>query len=287
MTDEGMVCGPSSGIHAARGSVRDGLAALQNFENLLRSPRIGPRSIGRIVGELRGSCAAIGNALDVLIDELALREPAADVVGQLSSHAREYMRQLDAALLRADRGDLGAKTRIALENDVHRLSAELGALRRLIDLLETATRARPTELEAAELVEASINAMASNGSAHGPGVGVLASLPLAPLAVITDPRAAMHLVELGVGWVAAAGVRFVCVTVSVSEGPLAVVHIGPGSGGAGMTMCTAAAMIAPSLEVARLAAQCLGASFTHQGTSCELCFPARTSGSLRSAPASS
>jgi hypothetical protein len=277
MNQQGLTVQESAGIHAARGSVRDGLAALQNFENLLRSPRIGLRSLGRMVGELRASCLPISTALGVLIDELAMRQPSAEVLSQLSAFAQASVHDLDGALVRANQREFGAKARLQLEADVRRISAELGALRRLIDLLEAATQARKTELEAAELVGAAINAIALDGAAQGPIVHVHAVVPPGSAQVMTDARVAMQLVGIGIGLVASQGARFVRVQVNCGALDRAQIAILPGSRVEGAVACLIPAVIAPTLRVAQLACSSLGAAFFHDAQGARLCLPARGS----------
>jgi hypothetical protein len=273
MHEQGVMEGQSAGIHVARGSVRDGLAALQNFENLLRSPRIGPRSLGRMVGELRDCCEPIGEALGTLIGEIAVREPAAGVVPQLADYASTCMTQLDGALLRADRREFGAKARLALESEVHQITGELGTLRRLLDLLEAATCARMAELEAGALVEASLNALCGERPAPGPVVQVhVVQLPSA-LAVHTDPRVAMQLLGIGVGVVADGGAKAVRIEVSVRDEHTALIRLSPGRSADKATSCPAPRIIAPSLEVAGLACRALGAGFAPGAGDCELSLP--------------
>ena len=277
MNQPGLTVRESAGIHAARGSVRDGLAALQNFENLLGSPRIGLRSLGRMVGELRASCVPISTALGVLIDDLAHRQPSAVVLTDLAGFAQASMRELDEALVRADHRGFGAKARLSLESDVRRISAELGALRRLIDLLEAATESRPTELEASELLGAAVNAIALDGAPQGPIVHVHSCIPSGSSPVVTDARVAMQVVALGIGLVAAAGARFVRVQVHLGAGDRAQVAIVPGTRVEGTVVCLAPAVIAPTCKAAQLACASLGARFVHDEQGARLCLPARAS----------
>ncbi|HQP36097.1 MAG TPA: hypothetical protein PLI95_12995, partial [Polyangiaceae bacterium] len=70
---EGMRADGMGSTEAARGSVLEGLAALQNFENLLRSPRVASRSLGQLVTEVQASCDPIRTAFEALLSELSRR----------------------------------------------------------------------------------------------------------------------------------------------------------------------------------------------------------------------
>ena len=286
MNHQGLETEQSAGVHAARGSVREGLAALQNFETLLRSPRVGPRSIGKMVGELRGSCEPIAHALGTLIDDIALREPSEAVAFQLADCARSSMQQLGEALVRADRREFGAKARLALESDVRRVSGELGTLRALIELLDAATCARATELEARELLEASVNAIAlsSGPRANSRVVEVLAAAPAHWFSVTADPRVAMQLLGIGIGLMAATGAPCVSVQPSVQQ-DRAVFELSATDRGDDAVACAAPSIIGPSAEVASVASRVVGATFSVHATGCALSLPlASTSASLLPAP---
>ncbi len=249
--------------NSARGSLRDGLAALQNFENLLKSPRIGPRPLAQLLVGLRSSCVSIENALVTVIDEIAERASDDEVLRSLKEFALARVRKLDASLQHAARVGMGARVRLSLEADVHSISAELGAVRGLIELLDAATHSVASELDLSGLVMESVDALAVTGKKTPHAVHVTARLPNACPTVVTDPHVVIRLIALAIGLLASTqtdSIEIVAVS-SDESGVDLLVRACPKVDHA--TACTAPFIIAPSVDVAAFAARLLGANLRY------------------------
>jgi hypothetical protein len=145
-----MVAHPSRRLGAERGQVRDALLAVRNLEALLRSPRVGARALTPLLPEAGEACASLGAVL--------AGRGTADVPGwtDLIGFALERLDALQRALRDAAGGELGARARLALETIVIRARADLDAAFELVELVDCAAAALPTELSLKELVRASL-----------------------------------------------------------------------------------------------------------------------------------
>lgn len=272
MTDFETAGGSGTEVRAARGSLQDGLAAIRNLEHLLGSARIGPRSLEQIVGDLRSSCAPIGHAFSSLLGEIANRGPGSCVVGQLSDCAHDHVVRLDAALVRASDAGLGARSRLALELEVHRIALDLTALRGLVDLLDAVTISRQTELDLHELVSASLRTIALADGVQSNAVRVSFQLQSFSRAVIADPRVIMPLVGLTIGMLAADGLNAVDLEVfETPEGGATLLARG-GRSSRAEVICQPPHIVGLSLDVARLVAALLGGKFAHDEEARECTF---------------
>lgn len=262
--------GSGSGTYAARGSVLDGLAALQNFEYLLRSPRVGPRSLGRIVDELRSSCSPIRVAFELMVTEISQREENARLLGELAREVETHMSRLDETLLKAGRADMGARARIALETEVHKVGVALAAQWRLLDVLDHATQSRHAELDAMDVARAAVQQLSQ---AHGvPSVDVALIAPASPATLFTDPRVAMPLIGYAIGVVALQGTSTIGVQVSTRNGS-ALVKVSPCRPVAGATLCVVPRVDGLVVEAASMAAWRVGGFFEPDDKHCSVALP--------------
>lgn len=249
------------GFEAAQGFVRDGLASLRNLENLLKSPRIGPRALGKVVAELRPGSQPLGDALVTLIDLVASREPKLDVA-DLRECTRDRAKLMNDAIERAAQSDMGAKSRLQLEAQVMRLVAELDALRDLVVLLDAATGFIPTELDLNALAMESLAKLTPSGSRQ-PGSVLVATCPASDGAtVVTDTRVIMPLVALSLGFVTGSGTKSVQMTSTMDSLGGAVLTCAEHTNGRPATIpCVPPRILEPSLGVACSAASLVGVTF--------------------------
>lgn len=253
------------GFDAAHGFVRDGLASLRNLENLLKSPRIGPKALEKVVAELRPGIAPLGDAFAMIIDLVASRQPALAGAASLRSFTVDRVAQLDAAIAHAATSDMGAKARLQLEAKVVRLGAELDASRDLVDLLDAATLVRPTELDLNALATEAISKRTPPSVRH-PRVVYVGYTPAAESAtVVTDPRVIMPLLATALGLVRETGASKIQIAAASSEQGTALACSGRSNGHPATTACLAPCIIEPTLEVARSAAMLAGAVFRFEG----------------------
>ena len=131
-------------------SVRDGVAAIEHFLQVLASRRVGPRVLARSVPEVRGGCAPLRLALGAL--ELALAGDRRRSRGRRrrAHPARSRLRAREragAGALRAWDATMDARERLALEAVVRRVAGELSAVVRLVDLLGAPATTETTTID--------------------------------------------------------------------------------------------------------------------------------------------
>lgn len=129
----------SDALSLARGEVRDGVAAIEHFREVLVSRRVGPRMLRTAVPEMAAGCAPLIAALESVSSALGselVRDPEGfTAVRGLIAHAIGRVAELGAALATHAGSTVDARVRLSLESVVKRVSAELAAVLRLIDML--------------------------------------------------------------------------------------------------------------------------------------------------------
>jgi len=143
----------------ARGEVRDGVAAIDHFLQVLASRRVGPKVLARAVPEMAAGCAPLRAAVAALADALAeeLAEGAdaetpgdpegAAAVRALLGHTDARVAELSAALAAHQSASMDARERLALEAVVRRAAGELGAVVGLVDLLGAPVTSETTTID--------------------------------------------------------------------------------------------------------------------------------------------
>ena len=206
-------------LRLARGDVRDGVASIEHFLQVLGSRRVGPRVLARSVPEVLAGCAPLHRALASLGGAFAA-ELTADPAGvaaakSLLAHAAGRVDQL-AAVLTAHEGasSLDARERLALESIVRRVAGELGSVVRLADLLGAGVTSETTTID---LVDALAQRRARGRTS---GTQVLASVEVRERELtVGDARLVLDLLELAVAAVVRGGVTAVRIVADLgSEG---------------------------------------------------------------------
>jgi hypothetical protein len=182
-------------IEVARGAVREGVAAIQNLGQLLRSPRVGLRPLARALPEMREGCEALAAALSDFERAVAACFGEDD---ELSVATRQMLAPMVASIAMfsgslegREKRPLEARRRLAIETELRKLAPELEAVLWLADLVAAAAA---TRVVAAELVEVLRKRWATAPSALVASVRV----EVAPEhGFAGDPRIAALLLELG------------------------------------------------------------------------------------------
>lgn len=148
----------SDALTIARGEVRDGVAAIDHFLQVLASRRVGPRVLARSVPEMAAGCEPLRAALAALGDAVA-HELAADPAGvsavrALLAHADARVRELTAALGAHAGAAMDARVRLALEAVVRKVAGELGAVMRLVETLGAPVTSETTAIDFADALAA-------------------------------------------------------------------------------------------------------------------------------------
>lgn len=207
----------SDALTIARGEVRDGVAAIDHFLQVLASRRVGPRVLARSVPEMSAGCASLQAAITALAEAVAL-ELSSDPEGvaavrALLAHADARVAELSASLAAHEGEPMDARARLALEAVVRRIAGDLGAVVRLVEMLGAPVTSETTVIDFADALAA------RRGLVVRPGTTIAhaAVEQRASELRVGDARLVLELLELSVATVVRAGVA--APRIVVSSGP--------------------------------------------------------------------
>jgi hypothetical protein len=200
----------------ARGEVRDGIASIEHFLQVLASRRVGPRVLARGIPEVLAGCTPLRESLATLAAalgvELAGDPEGVDAVHSLLTYAAGLVDELAAALQGCEGKALDARERLAIEAIVRRVAGELGTVLRLADLLGAPVTSETTTIDLGDALAQRRVHPRSDATAMLASVEVRVSE-----LTVGDARLVLDLLELAVATVARAGVT----------APRIVVELGP------------------------------------------------------------
>jgi hypothetical protein len=270
---------PDASVAAAEaggsaGAVREGAIALENLAGVLRSPRVGARSLLKALPALQEGPQALAGALDEVARDAAARlaeGPGAAAVARVLSAARAQVDEL-AAGLAAVRGSFGARTRLTLEARARRTRLSIDAALDVAEAIARTAHPQRAPVDLAELFElrwpvvddeadAAAAPVPDRGSRPG-AIPLTVRLELDTAGVDVDARVLPVVVELGAHAAARAGE----VTLRFAAGPHATLHIEPGAGdGRPRRSMAASPLAADALELARALAKLAGYELREPG----------------------
>jgi hypothetical protein len=195
----------SAALDAARGTLREALSALRNFAELLHSVRVGSKALISVLPDVAAGCAPMRVTVDGLLRGVAEKPGLAEASQALQRYFAPRLGHLDEELAAAAHRPLSAKSRIALEQVITRLSLELDTARGLLDLLVEAVSGRSVPVDLAELLQQSFAGPPSGGSWNRLQIAATMSFVQADVEVELNPRIATALFALGVELVALEG----------------------------------------------------------------------------------
>jgi hypothetical protein len=218
---------PSDALALARGDVRDGVASIEHFREMLASRRVGPRGLARAVPEMEEGCAPLRASLATLEQalevELAADPEGLSAVRGLLAHAAARVDQLARALAERRDRPLDARERLGLEGVVVPVAGDLGRVVRLVDLLGAPVTSDTTTIDFGD-------ALSQRRPAPRSATQVLATVEVkTDELAVGDARLVLELLEFAVATVARAGVEFPRIVVdSGADGlPVFTVDAGP------------------------------------------------------------
>jgi hypothetical protein len=224
----------------ARGAVREGVTAIENLAQLLRSRMVGPRQLGHALPEMRLGCVSLAQAiaeLKVAMTGYLASDPAglAAFLGMLT-HASVRVDELGAAIRSKEPTPMDARERLALESIVRGIGGELDSMLRLIDLVGVATTMRTADIDLSAL-------LAERRRPSQRLTPVHAIIELRAPTFRADARVVLELLEFAVATVVRAGVespRIVADLAGVPDEPL-LITVGPAPprGAGGVTLKSA------------------------------------------------
>ncbi|MDI1447701.1 hypothetical protein [Polyangium sp. 6x1] len=242
----------------ARGAVREGLAALEGFSDLLGSRRIGPRALAVAASEMLPACEALRESFAALalafVAAFASDTEAQDQARTLGTHAGTCVAALASAL--EGGGSLSdARRRLALEAAVRKHGAELRDTFAVGELLAAAVAPTPTELDLVDVLEQRFGA---NRAAEEGVVRIAVDAPR-PSWLVVDRHVLGGLVELAAPIASRRGTVTARLGVARSSSGGLIVRLSPAPRNAAATRLvlsvTARGDVPGSLGIARVAAR--------------------------------
>ena len=189
----------------ALGALRDGLAVLRNFDQLLRSIRVGPKALTKVIPDVHTSCGGLRSATRTILDEIELALPeGSGTIGFLWRFMSPRVDELEQELAQAVHRQMNAKHRLALQRSVVGLAADLDTARALIDLLANSAWGSRVWLNIDELIHQSAQAVEPGLQRLPPVLATLVGPPQAT-ELLVNTHAALALVALVVSKVASLG----------------------------------------------------------------------------------
>jgi hypothetical protein len=136
--------------HLTWGAVLDAITAIHNFELLLKSPRVATKLLAEVLPEFMDGVSALRGAF-LKAGESGKDEAALVARRALAEFTGARLDDLERTIQQAMANDFDARVRLALEQVVTRVSADLDVAAELLDLSERAEHALGTELTLEEL----------------------------------------------------------------------------------------------------------------------------------------
>jgi len=214
----------SDALAVARGKVRDGVAAVENLDQLLGSRRVGPRQLPHAILGVQEGCVQLLEALAELQTEMEkhLQGDAEGIasVASILAHASGLVSELADTLKGREKVVIDARERLRLEAIVHRIAIELDTVMRLTDLLSASATSRSTVIDLGDV-------LAERRSPSRTLTPVLAMVELRAPALVGDARIVLELLEFAVATVARAGVEAPRIVADRGDEELLVITIAP------------------------------------------------------------
>jgi hypothetical protein len=217
----------SDALSLARGDVRDGVAAIEHFREMLASKRVGPRILARAMPEVEHGCGPLRASL-VRVEEALAAELAGDPEGisavrGLLAHGVARADELSGALAARMGRPMDARERLALEAVVRPVASELARILRLVDLLGAPVTSETTTIDFGD-------ALSQRRPAPRSATQVLATVEVrTDELAVGDARLVVELLEFAVTTVARAGVAHPRIVVESGADGLPVFTVDAGA----------------------------------------------------------
>jgi len=252
--------GPAPSTSAASGPVRNALAAVRNFEALVRSTSVDEETLASVMTEIGGACATLRDAF--------LQTPA--TYDRLARFALQRVDELDALLGRGMPSNTAERVALGTAS-VSVTSAELSAAAELLDLAERSLAPASIELSLSMLAKESLQMVLALRTEATADVHIAAADPDA--VVVCDPQIASRLIAIAVSMVYRPSDAALLVSTSL-DGDHAVVRVEPRDQPASPRVAVRVLrLIDPTEDVAVRAAAAAGMSLARDGDAVVLTIP--------------
>ena len=209
-------------VALSRGALREGVAALEAFGDLLGLRRVGPRALERAKSDTFDACGALLSALGPFEHTLVValgKTPEADAaIRALGDRIRSHVSPIAEAL--GDPAPISARRRLALEAVFRKHRAEFKDCVMLCDLAVAVATAAPVDLEVIELLEQRSSDRLSDTPTVRVGIDVVRSI-----AVRADRHVLMGLVEVAASFVCRGGTTTVRLVAGTNDDGANVIRL--------------------------------------------------------------
>lgn len=211
-------------VALSRGSLREGVAALEAFGDLLGLRRVGPRALDKAKSDTFDACAALLAALTPFERTLLVafgQTPAAEVaLRALAERIRFHVTPIADAL--GDPTPISARRRLALEAIFRKHRSEFRDCVALIDLAVAAATAMPMDLDVMDLFEQFPGERLGDVASVRVGIDVVRSI-----SVRADRYVLLGLIEAAVTFVCRNGTTGARLVAGTNDDGANVIRVGP------------------------------------------------------------
>lgn len=211
-------------VTLSRGALREGVAALEAFGDLLGLRRVGPRALERAKSDTFEACGALLEALGpfehTLVVALGKTNDAEAAIRALGARIRSHVSPMAEAL--GDSAPISARRRLALEAVFRKHRTEFKDCVAFCDLAVAAVTAAPADLDVVELVEQRPADRIGDVPVVRVGLDVVR-----PVSIRVDQHVLMGLIEIAVSFVGQGGATMVRLVAGTNDEGVNVIRIAP------------------------------------------------------------
>jgi hypothetical protein len=211
-------------VTLSRGALREGVAALEAFGDLLGLRRVGPRALERAKSDTFDACgsllAALGPFEHTLVVALGKTPEVEAIMRALVACIRSHVSPIADAL--AENAPISARRRLALEAVFRKHRSEFKDCVALCDLTVAAVTAMPMDLDVVELLEQQRGDRVADAAVVRVGIDVVR-----PVSIRADRHVLMGLVEAAVTFVNRDGPTSVRLVAGTNDDGMNVIRLSP------------------------------------------------------------
>lgn len=211
-------------VALSRGALREGVAALEAFGDLLGLRRVGPRALDRAKSDTYDACGSLVDALgpfeQTLIVALGKTPEAEQAMRALCTRIRAHVAPIAEAL--RDPAPISARRRLALEAVFRKHRSEFKDCVALCDLAVATATAMPVELDLVELLEQTYPERALDAAVARVGIDVVRAVSFR-----ADRHVLAGIVEVSVAFVCRGGSTQVRLVAGTNDDGVNVIRVAP------------------------------------------------------------
>lgn len=211
-------------VALSRGTLREGVAALEAFGDLLGLRRVGPRALDKAKSDTFDACESLLAALapfeHTLVVAFGQTQAAETALGALAERIRSHVSPIAEAL--GDPTPISARRRLALEAVFRKHRAEFRDCVALCDLAVAAATAMPMDLDVVDLFEQFPGERLGDVPAVRIGIDIVRSISMR-----ADRYVLIGLIETAVTFVCRNGSTGARLVAGTNDDGVNVIRVGP------------------------------------------------------------